>query len=179
MNNSIYPCLMLKGKVAEAADFYMDTFGDGKIAETSPFVIVLEFGGQKLMLLNDGPTSRPNASVSFMVICETPEETSLYWNKLLPEGKIFMPLDTYPWSTRYGWVEDKYGVSWQLYTGSKADTPQKFCPSLMFTGDNAGKAGEALKFYTSLFPKSSISGIMEYSEEENDTTGLSNMPNFS
>jgi predicted 3-demethylubiquinone-9 3-methyltransferase (glyoxalase superfamily) len=172
MNNSIYPCLTLKGKVAEAADFYIQTFGDGKIAETSPYVIVLEFGGQKLMLLNDGPTSRPNASVSFMAICETPAEASLYWDKLVQDGKILMPLDSYPWSTRYGWVEDKYGVSWQLYTGSKADTPQKFCPTLMFTGDNAGKAREALQFYTGLFPKSSISDMMEYTEEEADTTGF-------
>ncbi len=71
MNNSIYPCLILKGKVAEAADFYIHTFGEGKIVQTSPFVILIELSGQKLMLLNEGPSSSPNASISFMVISET------------------------------------------------------------------------------------------------------------
>lgn len=172
MNNSIYPCLTLKGKVAEAADFYISTFGEGKIAQTSPFVILIELSGQKIMLLNDGPASSPNASISFMVISETAEETEQYWNKLTAGGKVFMPLDSYPWSTKYGWVEDKYGVSWQLYTGSKTDTPQKFCPTLMFTGTKAGKAAEAVHFYTGLFPKSHIEGIMEYVEGDGDTPGL-------
>ena len=172
MNNSIYPCLTLKGKVAEAADFYINTFGEGKITQTSPFVIIIELSGQKLMLLNDGPSSKPNAAISFMVISETPEDTERYWNILIEEGKLFMPLDSYPWSEKYGWVEDKYGVSWQLYTGSKNDIGQKFCPSFMFTGANTGKAAGAAHFYTSIFPDSSIEGIMEYVEGDGDVPGL-------
>lgn len=172
MNNSIYPCLTLKGKVAEAADFYIHTFGEGKIVQTSPYVILIELSGQKVMLLNDGPSSSPNASISFMVICETAEETEQYWNKLIDGGKALMPLDSYDWSTKYGWVEDKYGVSWQLYTGRKNDTPQKFCPTLMFTKANAGKASDAIHFYTKLFPQSDIEGIMEYAEGDGDTPGF-------
>jgi len=172
MNNSIYPCLTLKGKITAAADFYIQTFGEGKIIQSSPFVLLIELSGQKLMLLNDGPSSIPNASVSFMVISETAEETEQYWNKLTEGGKVFMPLDSYDWSIKYGWVEDQYGVSWQLYTGSKSDTPQKFCPTLMFTGANAGKAAEAIHFYTALFPQSHIEGIMEYNEGDADTTGF-------
>lgn len=83
-----------------------------------------------------------------------------------------MQLDSYDWSTRYGWVQDKYGISWQLYTGSKKDTPQKFCPVLMFTGARAGKASEAVHFYTRLFPQSHIQGILEYGEEDDDTPGF-------
>lgn len=172
MKNSIYPCLTLKGKVAEAADFYINTFGEGKIAQTSPFVILIELSGQKLMLLNEGPSSKPNAAISFMVTTEAPEETELYWNKLIEGGKIFMPLDSYPWSEKYGWVEDKYGVSWQLYTGKKNDIGQKFSPSFMFTGTNTGKAAAAVHFYTSLFPFSGLEGIMEYVEGDGDIPGL-------
>jgi len=171
MNNSIYPCLTLKGKVAEAADFYIQSFGEGKIVQTSPFVILIELSGQKIMLLNDGPSSSPNPSISFMVVSETAEETELYWDRLTDGGKVLMPLDSYPWSVKYGWVEDKFGVSWQLYTGSN-DTPQKFSPSLMFTGANAGKASAAIHFYTELFPQSHIEGVMEYNEGEGDTPGL-------
>jgi predicted 3-demethylubiquinone-9 3-methyltransferase (glyoxalase superfamily) len=172
MNNSIYPCLTLKGKVAEAADSYIHTFGEGKIVQTSSFVILIELSGQNIMLLNDGPSSRPNTSISFMVTSETAEETEQYWNKLTEGGKVFMPLDSYDWSPKYGWVEDKFGVSWQLFTGSRNDTPQKFCPTLMFTGSSAGKASEAIHFYTGLFPQSHIKGIMEYAEGDGDTPGL-------
>lgn len=170
MNNSIYPCLTLKGKVAEAADFYINTFGEGKIVETSPYVIQIQLSDQKFMLLNEGPGSLPNASISFMVISETAEETEKYWDTLLDGGKVMMPLDTYPWSIKYGWIEDKYGVSWQLQTASRKDTPQKFCPTLMFIDTNAGKAAAAMEFYTQLFPHSDILGILKYSEGEGDNT---------
>ncbi|WEK21432.1 MAG: VOC family protein [Candidatus Pedobacter colombiensis] len=168
MKNSIYPCLTIRGKIAEAADFYIQTFGEGKISQTSAFVVQIELSGQKFMFLNDGPSSNPNAAISFMVISETPEETEAYWNKLIEGGSIFMPLNSYDWSPKYGWVQDKYGISWQLYTGSKADTPQKFCPTLMFTGENAGKAESAVNYYTQLFPNSNIQGIMKYSKEDKD-----------
>jgi len=169
MHHTIYPCLTLKGKVTEAADFYISTFGDGRITQTSPYVIQIDLSGQKFMLLNEGLSSSPNIAISFMVISETVEETELYWNKLIEDGKIMMPLDSYDWSSRYGWVEDKYGVSWQIITGSRADTPQKFCPTLMFTGVNAGKAEDAIDFYTGLFPKSSVVGKLRYNEGEGDS----------
>lgn len=168
MNNSIYPCLTLKGKVAEAADFYLDTFGDGKILQTSGYVIQIQLSGQKFMLLNDGPSSLPNPSISFMVISENEAETEQYWNKLIEGGKVMMPLGSYDWSIKYGWVSDKFGVSWQLYTGSRAETPQKFSPTLMFIDKNAGKAAEAIHFYTTLYPQSGVMGIMNYSEGEAD-----------
>ncbi|WP_316788236.1 VOC family protein [Pedobacter frigoris] len=170
MKTSIYPCLTLKGKVAEAADFYIATFGDGKITQTSPFVISISLSGEKFMLLNDGPTSLPNPSISFMVISETAEETETYWHKMIEGGNSLMELGSYPWSPKYGWVQDKFGVSWQLYTGSKTDTPQKFCPTLMFTGKQLGKAAEAMHFYTDLYPNSAITGIMKYAEGEGDNT---------
>lgn len=169
MKNIIYPCLTIKGKIGEASDFYIHTFGEGKISQTSPFVIQIELSGQKFMLLNDGPVSSPNPSISFMVMCDNAEETEKYWNKLTPGGNVLMPLDSYDWSSKYGWVQDKYGVSWQLYTGTKDDTLQKFCPTLMFTGAKAGKATEAVHFYTGLFPQSQIEGILNYSESDEDS----------
>jgi predicted 3-demethylubiquinone-9 3-methyltransferase (glyoxalase superfamily) len=168
MKNSIYPCLTIRGKIVEAADFYIQTFGEGKINQTSSFVIQIELSGEKFMLLNDGPSTDPNPAISFMVICESAEETEKYWNKLIEGGSILMPLDSYEWSPKYGWVQDKYGVSWQLYTGDKADTPQKFCPTLMFTGDKAGQAENAVNYYTQLFPNSSIQGIMKYAEGDKE-----------
>ncbi|WPQ61103.1 VOC family protein [Chitinophaga sancti] len=169
MNNSIYPCLTIKGKIAEAADFYLDTFGDGAITTSNPIVITLNLSGQQFMLLNDGPSSTPNPSISFMVLCENEQETEAYYLKLITGGSALMPLDTYPWSSKYAWVQDKFGISWQLYTGGKNDMNQKFCPTLMFTGTNAGKAEEALHFYTGLFPENDIQGILKYNEGEDNT----------
>ncbi|WP_316811103.1 VOC family protein [Pedobacter heparinus] len=172
MNNSIYPCLTLKGKIAEASDFYIQTFGEGKVIQTSAFVIQIELSGQNFMLLNDGPSSLPNPSISFMVMCSTAEETERYWNKLIDGGNALMPLDSYDWSPKYGWLADKYGVSWQLYTGTKADSFQKFCPTLMFTGAKAGKAAAAVHFYTGLFPQSHIEGILKYAEGEGENVAF-------
>jgi predicted 3-demethylubiquinone-9 3-methyltransferase (glyoxalase superfamily) len=168
MKNSIYPCLTLKGKVAEAADFYIRVFGEGKISQTSAFVIQIELSGQKFMLLNDGPTSKPNTAISFMVVSDSPADTERYWNALIDGGKAIMALDSYGWSEKYGWVEDKYGVSWQLYTGEKGDSDQKFSPTLMFSGSNAGKANAAIAYYADLFPDSKVQGIMNYDEVDGE-----------
>lgn len=168
MNNSMYPCLTIKGQTAEAGDFYISTFGEGKVTQTSPYVIMIELSGQKFMLLNDGPTAKPTPAISFMVISENEADTEQYWNKLIEGGKAMMPLDSYPWSPKYGWVQDKYGVSWQLNTGTRPATAQKFCPTLMFTGTNAGKAFDAIHFYTKLFPHSDVAAILKYEPGEGD-----------
>jgi len=170
MNNSIYPCITLKGKVAEAADFYLKAFDDGKIAQSAPFLVQMQLAGQKFMLLNDGPTSRPNASISFMVIIETESELEKYWSSLVEGGEVLMPIDKYDWSPRYGWIQDKYGVSWQLFLGDNNVSMQKFSPTFMFSGDKAGQAKEAVHFYSSVFPKSSITGILNYNDGEGDRT---------
>ena len=172
MNNSIYPCITLKNQVAEASSFYIDVFGDAKVIQTSPWVIQLEIAGQKLMLLNDGPSAKPNPSISFMVMTSSFEETEKYWNRLLEGAAILMPLDTYPWSPKYGWLQDKYGVSWQIYTGDKNSATQKFCPTLMFTGENTGKATDAIHYYNNIFPASNIVGILNYSEEDKEDIKL-------
>jgi predicted 3-demethylubiquinone-9 3-methyltransferase (glyoxalase superfamily) len=179
MNNSIHPCLCLKGKIAEAADFYIGVFGEGRVTQTSELVSIIELSGQKFMLLNDGLSAKPNASISFMVTSETEEETERYWNRLIEEGTSFMALGAYDWSKKYGWVQDKFGVSWQLYTGSRIDTPQKFCPTMMFTGASAGKAAEAVHFYSELYPNSKIEGILNYSETDQDKPGLVKHAQFS
>lgn len=178
MSNNIYPCLGIKGKIAEAATFYIQTFGDGKIIHQNEIVISFELSGQKFMLLNDGPSEKPNPAISFTVISEKAVETEGYWNVLLEDGQPLMPLDTYPWSSRYGWIQDKYGVSWQLLTSEKNSHSQKFCPSLMFVGENTGRAAEAVQFYTDLFPQSSVLGVMNYAEGDNERANLTKHAQF-
>lgn len=163
MNNRIYPCLWFEGDGVEAAAFYTDAFPDCTVLEQNPMVIMLAFSGQKLMLLNAGPGFKKNSSISFFVLYETVEEVESTWNKLHQGGTVLMPLDEYPWSKKYGWIQDKYGVSWQLSYGKIEEVGQRITPTLMFNSANNGRAAEAIDFYCSLFHDSGITGVLKYS----------------
>lgn len=162
MNKDIFPCLWFDEESKEAAEFYCQVF-DGKITADTPVVMNIELFGQKLMLLNGGPHFKTNPSVSFMVICSTEDEVQKYWDKLIDEGMAFMALDSYSWSKKYGWVQDKYGVTWQLFLGDKL-VSQKIVPTMMFIHQNNGKAMEAMEFYTKTFPNSNIGNILRYGD---------------
>lgn len=123
------------------------------------------------MCLNGNASFKINASVSFYVVCETLEEVDQYWESLKTGGTELMPLDQYPWSKKYAWVQDRFGVSWQLFFGRIEDVGQKFTPSLMFARSRQGKAEEAISFYTDIFKPSSVPGIMRYEAGDGDVEG--------
>lgn len=91
------------------------------------------------------------------------DELLKIWEKLLDGGKVLMALDSYPWSEWYGWIEDRYGVSWQLFYTQK-HLSQQIAPSLSFTKEKVGKAEEAINYYTSVFPGSGINILARYEE---------------
>lgn len=162
MKNNIFPCLWFNTDGGEAAEFYTQTFG-GKITANTNMVLNIELFGQKLMILNAGPQFERNASISFMVLCETEEEVEKYWEKLSRNGIILMDLGEYPWSKKYGWVRDQFGVTWQVYLGEKQGD-QKIVPTLMFIHENNGKAQTAMELYTSVFPDSKMGNILRYGQ---------------
>lgn len=164
MKEKITPCVWHNQTGKEAAALYCRLFNDTKIVSESPYVTNLSFSGQLLMLLDGGPQYKPNPSISFFYICETQEELDRIWHGLLPNGTVLMPLGQYPWSDRYGWITDAYGTSWQLSVGKLADVGQKLTPCLMFTGDQLGRAEEALQYYSSIFKNTAIDGIL-YDEQ--------------
>lgn len=166
MNKQIYPCLWFDGQAKEAAEFYCTVFNNSKSKEENSFVTIFESAGQKFMCLNGGPAFKINPSISFFVMCETEAEVDDTWSKLLTGGSVLMALDKHPWSEKYGWIQDKFGVNWQIALGELADTGQKFTPALMFTQKQHGNAEKAVNFYTSVFKNSSIRGILKYDENE-------------
>jgi predicted 3-demethylubiquinone-9 3-methyltransferase (glyoxalase superfamily) len=105
------------------------------------------------------------------VLLETEEELDLAWNKLIEGGSVLMPLGNYDWSRKYGWVQDRFGVNWQLSFGKMQDVGQQFTPTLMFTGEQQGNAGKAVQFYTSVFDNSSVVGILHYGKDDEDEEG--------
>lgn len=163
MNNNIFPCLWCDGDAKESAKFYVDVFG-GKISQNTPMVMNIELFNQKFMLLNGGPNFKKNASISFLVNCNTEDEVLRYWEKLSEGGIVLMELNSYPWSKKYGWIQDKYGTTWQLYYGDVEGTGQKIFPTLMFMHENNGKAKQAMEFYTQIFPNSKIESILKYKD---------------
>src|SRR5690606_36531461 len=133
--------------------------------------------GEKFMLLNGGPIFQPNPSICFYSIFPESQIQQI-WDKLADGGMVMSPLDSYPWSNKYGWLQDRYGVSWQLESNVPDDMRQRFSPSLMFTGEQFGKAEEAIELYTDIFPGASIDFISRYDDDAGDQAGKVNHARF-
>lgn len=171
MKNSVYPCLWFDHNAVEAASFYCSVFNNSVFSVDTPMVVTLKISGRKFMLMNGGPMFKMNPSVSFYVIYETEEELVTVWNQLLDGGFALMPLDKYSWSEKYGWLQDRFGVNWQLTVDNSGKIPQKVTPVLMFTGQQNGKAAQAIDYYTSIFEGSETIAISRYEKGENDVEG--------
>ena len=155
----VSPFLWFNGTAADAATFYTSLFPESSITHADPMIITFTLSGQQFTALNGGPMYSLNPSISLFITCETEEETDRLWQQLSEDGKVMMPLDKYPWSQKYGFWQDKFGLSWQIMWTKMEDVGQKITPSLLFVGKEYGHGEEAIKFYTSVFPDSSIRGI--------------------
>jgi len=156
----ITPHLWFDKEALEAAAFYTSLFPASRITNVTRLsgtpsgdcdLVSFELAGHPFMAISAGPLFKFNPSVSFHTKCGTKEEVDAIWEKLSPGGKILMPLDAYPFSERYGWLEDRYGLSWQVILAGGMEIKPKFMPALMFVGNVCGKAEEAINFYTSVF----------------------------
>lgn len=171
MKNEIYPCIWFDKNASEAAQFYCSVFGNSEITSEDPIVVTFTSHGDKFVLLNGGPIYKTNPSISFYIVCDTDEEVINLHEKLSETGRILMPLDKYDWSDLYSFVEDKYGVSWQVFKWKFANVGKKFIPSFIFTGNKNGMAEQAVKFYYEIFPNSSIDGILKYGKDCGEIEG--------
>ena len=166
MKEKITPCLWFNNQAKEAANLYCSVFSNAKITAQSPIVTGIDVSGQSITLLDGGPMYKPNPSISFYYICEKVEELDLIWNAFSKEGTILMPLDKYPWREKYGWINDKYGISWQFGLGNLNDAGQKITPCLMFAGKQYGRADEAIAHYSSIFKNTTVDGVLRYGANE-------------
>lgn len=173
----ITPFLWFDNQAEEAVNFYTSIFNNSKVGNVSRYdeasaqasgqsagsllTVEFEIAGYKFVGLNGGPVFKFTPAISFFVNCKTADEVQNLWDKLSVGGKTLMPLDSYFFSEKYGWVEDKFGVSWQLIL-SQGESEQKIIPSMMFVGDGCGRAKEAIDFYTSLFGNSTVISTFPY-----------------
>ena len=122
------------------------------------------------MSINAGPLFKFNASISFMVNFDPSQDADAktridaVWAKLAEGGKVLMPIDKYPFSERYGWVEDKFGISWQLIlTDPEVEERPIVIPSFFsFRWKVYGKAEEASDFYLSVFKNAERGELVHY-----------------
>lgn len=170
----IVPSLWFDTEAIEAAEFYTSLFEQSAIDYTlqlhdPPAVdsdsVFLKLHGQDFMFISAGPMFQLNPAISLMVNCSTTEEVDRLWEALAVAGTPLMELGEYPFSQRYGWINDRFGVSWQLIYN---DQPfeQKIVPSLLYVGNQAGKAKEAIEFYVTLFDNSRVKEVSYYNPKE-------------
>jgi len=172
IKQKIVPHLWYDKEAKEAAAFYTSVFPNSRINHTSAIrntpsgdtdIVSFELMGYEFMAISAGPFFKFNPSVSFIVNCTTKEQVDELWGKLMEGGFALMPLDTYPFSKRYGWVQDKYGLSWQLILSDpEGEMRPEIVPSMMFVNEVSGKAEEAINFYLSVFKDGKMGGLYRY-----------------
>ena len=171
----------------EAANFYKSIFPGSSIDQIVRYgnegqeihggkpgsVMVVNFQLARLpfQAINGGPIFKINPSISIYVLTESERETDAIWNKLSQGGTVLMELGKYDWSDKFGWVQDKYGLTWQIGMGKLSDVGQKLTPFLMYVGDKAGRAEEAMKCYMQIFKSSLIDGIMKHPKGGSEPEG--------
>lgn len=188
MSQKITPFLWFDGIAEEATNFYVSIFKNSEVLSVRRYgeagpgpegaVMTTSFRlrGLEFMALNGGPQFKFTPAISFFVSCETEQEVDELWASLSEGGFALMGLDKYPFSDKFGWVMDKFGVSWQL---SLADVTQTIAPFLMFVGAQHGRAEEAMNSYISLFENSSVIRVERYGAGEDEPEGTVKHATFS
>jgi predicted 3-demethylubiquinone-9 3-methyltransferase (glyoxalase superfamily) len=174
----ITPHLWFDKEAREAAEFYTSLFPDSNVTNITTLhdtpsgdsdIVSFELSGQSFMAISAGPLFKFNPSVSFFVNFDPSRDQDarnnldILWEGLSQGGTALMPLDKYPFSERFGWVQDKYGLSWQLILSDPEGEERPFIvPSIMFVGDVAGRAEEAINHYLPVFKNSKMGAIARY-----------------
>ncbi len=171
----IVPYLWFDTEAREAVTFYTSLFANSKILEITSLsntpsgdteMLDFELAGLTFGAISAGPYFKLNPSVSLMVYCESQEELDRLWASLSVEGTPLMPLDEYPFCKYYGWIQDRFGLSWQLMWYSDQPISQKIVPCLLFSKEACGKAEEAATYYAQVFENSAVTFINPYQPGE-------------
>lgn len=176
----ITPFLWFNNQCDEAMQFYTSLFPHSSIKSVKRYPTdmqvgpvpnmggkvltgVFELAGYQFMALDGGPHFTFTPAVSISVQCESEAEIDALYAKLSKGGKILMPLQDYGFSKKYVWLNDRFGLSWQLNVPHDFSVVKhKIAPFFMFYGEHNGKAEEAVKFYTSHFKQAHLGDLHRY-----------------
>jgi predicted 3-demethylubiquinone-9 3-methyltransferase (glyoxalase superfamily) len=167
----IVPHLWFATEAKQAAELYTSLIPGSQVNSVTTLrdtpsgdcdVVSFNLAGQPFMAISAGPMFTFNRSTSFHIKCRTTDEVDALWQQLSPGGKVLMELGTYPFSQRYGWLQDRYGLSWQIIHAGNQEIGQRIVPVLMFVGSVCGKAEEAMRYYASVFPNGKVDILARY-----------------
>ncbi|MEA2778902.1 MAG: hypothetical protein QOK29_446 [Rhodospirillaceae bacterium] len=128
MDANVRPFLMFQGNAEEAMNFYVSLFPGGEVldvvrygpgeagAEGTIMRATFSIGSQTIMCI-DSPVKHDftfTPAFSLFVDCQSEAEIQHLFSELVTGGVVLMPLGEYGFSRRFGWINDRYGVSWQL-----------------------------------------------------------------
>lgn len=185
----ITPTLWFDGKAEEAMNFYVSVFPNSKInfvkrwpedislpdeaikpgtIQTASFTL----DWMQFYAFDAGSAFQFNPSISFYATFETIAEVNEVWSKLAEGGEVLMPLERYDWSELYGWIKDRYGVSWNIAKDELRVVGQPITPLIMFSGNQRGEAEDAIDTYMWIFDDSVIHGIARYGEGDQGPYGM-------
>lgn len=179
----ITPFLWFDDQAEEAANFYTAIFNplknepmrhaeeDQPGAKEKVMSKTFQLEGLEFIALNGGPQFTFTPAISLFVSCRTEEEIDRLFEQLSEGGGILMPLGSYPFSKKFGWITDPFGVSWQLNFAGSASRTQMIMPSLMYVGEQSGKAKEAMNFYRAQFENSELIEIACYDAGQPEPEG--------
>ena len=173
MSQKITPFLWFDSNAEQAIDLYTSTFSNSELLAANragdTFITgTFTLAGSELMALNGGPQYAFTPAVSLFVQCQTAQDVDEIWARLSEGGMALMGLDTYPFSEKFGWVQDRFGLSWQI---SLANVPQAITPFLMFVGAQQGRAEEAINRYVGIFKDSGIDHIQRWGPDQGEPEG--------
>ena len=187
-NPVIAPCLWFDDQASEAASFYIETFGSGRVVARTLYPssrdnpagqprgglmsVEFEVRGQRFTAVNGGPRFVINPSISFFVYTTSAAEVRRLFAQLSRDGQTLMPLDAYPWSACYGWAADRFGVSWQVMLVDSATPAPAIAPSLMFCGAQFGNASKAMETFCGVFPNSRVTRTQRLDASEDGASGV-------
>lgn len=175
----IIPHLWYDKEAKEAALFYISLFEQSRLLYTTVLentpsgdseMVSFELAEQQFSAISAGPYFKFNPSISLMVACSSIDEVNTKWKALSEGGIELMPLGEYPFSKWFGWIQDKYGLSWQLMLQDNGQVVQKITPHLLFSNESCGNAEEAIKYYVDVFENSQIEVMNKYEEGEAKTS---------
>lgn len=189
----ITPNFWFDGNVKEAVDFYCSVFPGSSSTVTGYYPrsaaegladfqqhlagkeLTMNFtlAGHDFVGINAGPEFKPTPASSVMVNFDPSKDAQAreylddVWQKLMDGGTALMPLQKYDFSEYYGWVQDKYGFSWQLIL-TKPDGDERPCmiPSFLFGGPVHNKAKEAIEYYLATFQNSRLGMLVPYMADD-------------
>ncbi len=194
----ITPNIWFPGNAGEAMEFYTAAFGEGsEILHTVSYpetglpdfqrsfagqllVAAISLRGYRLTAINAGEQFTPTPAISFMVnfdplryqdVAAAKADLDGLWGQLSAGGRELMPLDHFEFSERYGWIQDRYGVSWQLMLTNPEGEPRPFIiPTFLFGQAHQNQAENAIEYWTNVFPNAAVGTKVRYPQPTGPAT---------